>query len=281
LIVNLTTNGYQSIEGDGRIGIGLRTESKRNRCDNCGMAKDDARKHGMKKTILPLTCDSCVFVEGNYVILQIEDTGKGINSDVADRIFEPFFTTKPVGEGSGMGLAMVHGIVQSHGGGINISSELGKGTIFEVVLPAINVSEDSESLPPQTETARSNSLSILLVDDEEAIINMGRRMLSRLGHQVTAFSSSEEALKRYLESPQAFDIVVSDYNMPALNGVGLLERIREKNPKQAFVLMTGLKDRSIDSLENVTVLSKPILRKELLEALMNVHQGRKQETECN
>jgi CheY-like chemotaxis protein len=177
---------------------------------------------------------------GDYLVLSVKDTGSGMDQKVRRRIFEPFFTTKPVGEGTGLGLSVVYGIVKSHRGGITVYSEPGKGSVFKVYLPKVDtgVAERAETPKP---IPRGNE-RILLLDDEEMIVNSVLTMLQHLGYQVTALMDNREALKLFSEKPSEFDLVITDQTMPFMTGEDLgkeLMRIRSDIP---VILCTGYSD---------------------------------------
>ncbi len=181
---------------------------------------------------------------GFYLRLSVEDTGNGIPPDIIDKIFEPYFTTKATGEGTGMGLALVHGIVKSHGGEIYAESEPGKGAVFHVLLPIVE-----EEVTPTREKKRDlpkGNERILLVDDEEMAVNVVRPMLERLGYQVTAKTSSLEALQTFQYDPHAFDIVITDQTMPNMTGKELTRELTSIRPDIPIILCTGFSD-SIDA----------------------------------
>ena len=153
---------------------------------------------------------------GNYVKIIVSDTGPGIAPDIMDAIFEPYFTTKGVGEGTGMGLSLVHGIVESYGGRIIVDSELGKGTVFSIYLPITKKSEDYR--PYEKEKMPCGTERILFVDDELSIAKMGCQILERLGYKVTVRTSSVEALELFRSKPNGFDLVITDMTMPSMTG---------------------------------------------------------------
>jgi signal transduction histidine kinase/ActR/RegA family two-component response regulator len=174
---------------------------------------------------------------GPHVRLTIQDNGAGMSSDVLERMFDPFFTTKPIGEGSGMGLAVVHGIVANHGGALMVESTVGKGTKVEVYLPTIqtpawNGSGDQDLIPVGKET-------ILFVDDEETIVRLGKELLSPLGYTVEVHTSSQEALNAFRNSPQRFDLVITDQTMPGLTGEALSRELLRIRPELPIILCTG------------------------------------------
>lgn len=169
--------------------------------------------------------------------LTVRDTGCGMSAEVLDRIFEPFFTTKAVGEGTGLGLAAVHGIVRSHGGSVAVESEPGRGSAFQVFLPLASAAQ-GESRPPSGPPPRGTE-SILFVDDEEAIAELGRRSLESLGYRVVATTSSVKALDLFRREPQRFDAVVTDQAMPELTGANLARELLAMRPGLPIVLCTG------------------------------------------
>ena len=181
-------------------------------------------------------------VPGSYVRIMVSDTGSGINKDHMEKIFEPYFTTKGVGEGSGLGLSVVHGIIKSHQGDISVHSEPGKGTTFYIYLPLSEQQPLERSqkfdgvLPPGSE-------HILLVDDEKPIVKMQRQLLERLGYKVTASTSSVEALKIFRSSPYNFDLVITDMTMPDMSGDYLAKEIKKIRPDVLVILCTGYSER--------------------------------------
>ena len=177
---------------------------------------------------------------GDYVVLSVKDTGSGMDEEVRKRIFEPFFTTKPVGEGTGLGLPVVYGIVKSHRGSITVYSEPGKGSVFKVHLPKADtgVSEKAEAFKPLP----TGNERILFVDDEEMIVHSVRNMLEHLGYKVTALMDSQEALKLFSEKPSEFDLVITDQTMPFMTGVDLGKELVAIRPDIPVILCTGYSD---------------------------------------
>ena len=174
---------------------------------------------------------------GPHIRLTVQDNGTGMSPDVLERMFDPFFTTKPIGEGSGMGLAVVHGIVANHGGALMVDSIVGKGTKIEVYLPTIPTavwdgSGDQDSIPLGKET-------ILFVDDEETIVRLGKELLSPLGYTVEVHTSSPEALNAFRQNPQRYDLVITDQTMPGLTGEALSRELLRIRPELPIILCTG------------------------------------------
>ncbi len=210
---------------------------------------------------------------GAYLNITVSDTGDGMSKEVMDRVFEPFFTTKRPGEGPGMGLAVVHGIVKGLKGAITVSSEPQKGSTFTVYLPIAAgaaqraVKEESKPLPPGKER-------ILFVDDETPIIEMNIALLERLGYQVSAEESSVKALDLFAAEPDAFDLVITDQAMPELSGIELAERIRSIRSNIPIIIITGFSE-TIDAERARKMgirqfLMKPVVRSELAEAIRKV-----------
>ena len=202
---------------------------------------------------------------GSFVRLTVSDTGCGMDKETLPRIFDPFFTTKAPGEGTGMGLSTVHGIVKSHGGDISVQSEPNKGTTFHVYLPAV---ESIDKAQPETaEPVRGGTESILFVDDEEIMVELGRDTLERLGYRVTTRTSSIEALELFRSRSGEFDLVITDMTMPKMTGVDLSVELIRIRPDIPIILCTGFshvvtpeKARSMEIREFVM---KPIVGAEL------------------
>ncbi len=175
---------------------------------------------------------------GNYIRLTVSDTGHGIDQSIKERIFEPYFTTKKIGEGSGMGLSIVHGIVKSYGGEITVESETGKGTSFNIFFPKIKSNEHVEikgtSKPP------GGNENILLVDDEEdMVVRVLKKILEDLGYNVVAKYSGNQAFKVFCEDPEWFDLVITDQTMPKMTGIELSRRLLQVRPDIPIILISG------------------------------------------
>jgi len=178
---------------------------------------------------------------GRHVRFCVSDTGQGIEPATLEHIFEPFFTTKPAGEGTGLGLALVHGIVTAHGGAIAVESTPGAGTAFSIYFPVGRVA--APRTEPVSETSEPCSESVLLVDDDSEIVLLVEQMLSRLGYRVTVRTSSREALEAFRSCPEKYDIVVTDLAMPRMTGVQLSLEIKSIRPGIPVVLMTGFSEQ--------------------------------------
>jgi PAS domain S-box-containing protein len=195
---------------------------------------------------------------GPYVRLRVRDTGQGMTPDVMERIFEPFFTTKPTGEGTGLGLAVVHGIVRRHEGAITVESTPARGTTFTIHLPQVADAANAD-VPTEPQDV-GGSEHILVVDDEEVLVYLGQGMLASLGYQVTRCSGSLEALDVFQASPHHFDLVITDYTMPDMDGVALARALRQSRPDMPIILCTGFSDiHTAESAQalGITVVLKP------------------------
>ncbi|MBW1863350.1 MAG: response regulator [Deltaproteobacteria bacterium] len=178
---------------------------------------------------------------GPYIKLSISDTGDGMDQSTLERIFDPYFTTKEKGVGTGMGLAVVHGIVKSHDGAITVSSEQGRGTTFNVLFP--RVQKDIEHEAEAFEPLPSGNERILFVDDEKALADLGKQMLGRLGYKVFTRTSSIEALEAFRADPHKFDLIITDMTMPNMTGDVLAEEIMAIRPDIPIMLCTGFSER--------------------------------------
>ena len=246
IMMNLCTNAFHAMERNG----GTLTISLRNTV----LAYGDS---GLLSNMLP----------GNYLHLSIKDSGVGMAPEVQKKIFDPFFTTKEVGKGTGLGLSMVYGIIQSYGGSIHCQSSQGEGTTFDIFLPTVVESVCQEAGP--VEASPYGNEHILLVDDEDILVEMGKKMLEKLGYQVTARTKSTEALAAFLEQPDSFDMVISDQTMPDLTGVDLARQILKKRPGLPIILCTGYSSLiSAESTANLGIkgfIMKPLAKKELAD----------------
>lgn len=206
---------------------------------------------------------------GNYVRLSISDTGEGIDPKIVERIFDPFFTTKKPGEGTGMGLSVVHGIVEKLGGGVAAASEAGQGTTMHVYIPQSG--ERPEQSAMSLKGAVSTQGRVVLVDDEYALVEIGREMLEDLGFSVSAHTTSQDALEEIRNDPGGYDLVITDQTMPGLTGIKLAEHIFEISSSLPVILCTGFKEtisEKIGDLSNIKkVLGKPVMKSDLAEAV--------------
>lgn len=209
---------------------------------------------------------------GNYLQLTVKDTGEGISAHVMLRIFEPFFTTRGLGEGTGMGLAVVYGIVKGLGGTITVESEEGAGSTFCVYLP--HGEKCVEPVAPTPATIAGGTERILFVDDEELLVQVNRDILEKLGYRVTALADSTKALDIFQSNPFAFDLVITDQTMPKLNGLRFARKLLKIRKDTPIILCTGHSDTvspevARDAGVRVFIM-KPLARKELAEVIRSV-----------
>jgi PAS domain S-box-containing protein len=215
--------------------------------------------------------------DGDYMKISVRDTGKGIDPQIIDKIFDPYFTTKEVGRGSGMGLAVVHGIVKNHDGGISVDSIEGQGATFNVFFPLTEKSAEAE---PQVaaEELQLGQETILVVDDEPSIVKMTSQMLQRLGYRVEARMNPNEALEQLQSGIQRIDLVISDMTMPQMTGIQLFEQVKKIQPDMPVIICTGHSDL-IDSekakeLGIACLVMKPITKHIIAKTIREVLDGR-------
>lgn len=245
VVMNLCTNAYQAmIEADGILTIFLGR-------------RDTESENG--------SGDSPT----DYIRLSVYDTGSGMDEATLERIFDPFFTTKKVGEGTGLGLSVVHGIVKSLNGHVHVDSKLGKGTAIHIDLPRLE--DKAIHVPQPIKVTATGHEMVLLVDDEKLFLEMGKRMLERLGYQVHAVPNGQAALDLFKEDPGIFDVVVVDYIMPKMKGSDLAERLLKIRADVPIILITGFSDElSADKVRKMGVrdcLSKPVVAHQLSQAI--------------
>ena len=213
---------------------------------------------------------------GTYVRLSVQDTGVGIAEADLPRIFEPFFTTKPPGEGTGLGLSVVHGIIKDHEGAITVTSRPQIGTTFQIYLPAL-----AAAVAPETELShqlqRGRSEHILFVDDEAPMADMARRLLMQLGYRVTAFTRPEEAVSAFMAQPASFALVVTDLNMPRFSGLDLARAVHATDSATPILLVSGfLAGEQFPPPEETGIaetLAKPFTARQLSAAVRRLLDG--------
>ncbi len=252
VIMNLCTNAYHALQGTGgKIEVSLKEANL--------SYEQSMQRVGMKV--------------GRHLELIVKDNGHGMTPQVMERIFEPYYTTKEQGKGTGLGLSVIHGIIKNHGGDISVHSQPGKGATFSVYLPIID-DIDIETEPVQSANNKSGHEHILLIDDEEPIIDLERRILERLGYKITPISDSQKALEEFSAQPQGFDLVITDMTMPKITGDQLAQRLMDINPLIPVILCTGFNEAITEekalAMGIDKFVMKPIVKNDLADAVRTV-----------
>lgn len=205
---------------------------------------------------------------GPCVELTVTDTGHGIDKSIQERIFDPFFTTKQRGQGTGMGLSVVHGIVKSHGGHIQVESRLNQGTSFRIIFP-VYTGAKVEIDPPAP--IMGGSERILFIDDEKDVVDVWERILTSLGYQVTASESPRNAMDLFKQAPEKFDVIITDLDMPEINGLSLIRAFKDIRPDIRIIVHSGIKTREYEQgaadLGITCFLQKPVSIEKMTQAL--------------
>lgn len=214
-----------------------------------------------------------------YVQLWVEDSGSGIPPEIMDRIFEPFFTTKGPGKGTGLGLSTVHGIITRMKGFILLSSELGKGTRFDILLPPV-VTEAPAMVERETVQGAlaAGTGQVLYVDDEEMLVRIGQTALEKQGYRVKSFTDPLKAWEEFEKSPESFDLVIADQTMPHITGINLAEKIRKVRPEMGVILCSGYSEHLNEEYakeHNLAYIRKPMIIRELLELVDRLLKSRR------
>jgi CheY-like chemotaxis protein len=255
IVMNLCTNGYHAMRENGGVLAVKLTQ--------IGLDTNDMRVERLH------------LQPGPYVVLEISDTGVGMSRAVLERIFDPYFTTRGDSGGTGMGLAVVHGIVEKHSGHISASSEPGKGTTFRVYLPRIvgsvirHVTTEQQALPGGTER-------ILLVDDEEIVLDLEKSLLEKLGYTVTASLSPIRALQLLrAETPgDSFDLVITDMTMPKMNGAEFTKEVVKSHPALPVIICTGfselINEEQARAIGARRYVMKPFVLREIAAVLRDI-----------
>ncbi len=209
---------------------------------------------------------------GEYLKVEVSDTGPGIDPQIIDQIFDPYFTTKDVGQGSGMGLAVVHGIVKSHNGAITVASQPGKGTTFSIYFP-ISTKDPVTKIKSSDIIPRGDEL-IIFVDDEKSIATMGGKLLKKLGYEVETKTNPTEALKLFKSNPNHFDLIITDMTMPQMSGVKLSEELKSVRSDIPVIICTG-HSSLIDEEKAKTVgiegfVMKPIVLRDIAKVIRGI-----------
>jgi len=259
ILMNLCTNAYHAMrETGGIIGVSL----------------------------IPLKISTQDFIEkidlkpGSYLQLSVSDTGHGIPPAILDRIFEPYFTTKVKGEGTGMGLSVIHGIVKTMGGHISVYSELEKGTTFKVYLPVIKNSISSEDIVGDSAVMKGTE-RIMLVDDEASVRNVEKELLTSIGYHVEGFANPIEALEHFSSHPETYDLIITDMTMPKMTGDKLAQELMAVRSDIPVILCTGFSDligeESAKALGIKEFITKPIIIRSFSQKIRKILDGEKED----
>ena len=259
VIMNLFGNAVQAMNENGEVTVSLK-EVHLNRNDF---------------TQSSIMARSSLKTPGAFARFSVADTGSGIDPRIIEKIFDPFFTTKQTGKGTGMGLSVVHGVVESQGGFITVESKEGKGSTFSVFLP---ITQNEETLIIEENSLfQTGTERILFVDDEESILKIGKRVLEGLGYKVISESSSNKALETFKSNPAHFDLLITDQSMPKMSGSELIAEILKVRPDMPVILCSGYSTKvSEENYKNKSIssyLSKPYSKKLLSETVRKLLDG--------
>ncbi len=256
IAMNLITNAYHAMqENGGTLNVSLASVL---------LDADDLDSKGLN------------LGPGEYVCFTVEDSGVGITPHVMGHIFDPYFTTKKKDKGTGLGLAVVYGIVTGYGGDITVSSIPGEGSVFEVYLPKIESTGEDQS-EEEDASFLGGDERILFVDDENVVVQMAAELLGAMGYEVTVATSGEEALEGFQETPAYFDLVITDLTMPGITGIELARELMKIRPDIPLILCTGfsedISEEEVKSLGFREYIKKPILRDLLAKAIRDILDG--------
>jgi PAS domain S-box-containing protein len=270
VLINLCTNAWQAMHGQAAGSIEIRLQ-----------AHEQAA--GAVAAASPLTARDDV-PAGRYALLSVSDDGPGMNAQTCARIFEPFFTTKPVGEGTGLGLSVVHGIVQAHGATVKVQSAPGKGTTFRLYFPAVDdaVAQRAEEIEcaaadQDVRAVRDKVVQplvligegrhVLYVDDDEALVFLVQRLLERRGFRVSSYIDQRAALTALRAAPASFDLVVTDYNMPGMSGLDVAREVRAIRADLPLAVVSGFIDEELHQQSAMAGVREVIFKADLVEDL--------------
>lgn len=214
---------------------------------------------------------------GKHIKISVSDNGPGISPDILDRIFDPYFTTKDIGKGSGIGLAVVHGIVKNHHGAVTVKSCLGEGTTFDILFPLVSL--EPEAVEDSTVAVeKGKQEAVLLVDDDQMILDIMGKILKQLGYDVTGFLDPEKALEIFQEKHHEFDLVITDMTMPHMSGIELTNKILDIDPQKPIIICTGysetIQGKTAQDLKVSALLMKPVRISTLANEVRMALQGK-------
>lgn len=247
LAMNLASNAVQAMPGGGPLEISLT----------------------LRTLAAPIRTRLAEVAPGDYVVLEVKDSGEGMPAEVMDRIFEPFFTTKPAGRGTGLGLALVHSVTRDHGGAIDVASEVGSGTTFTIWLPRLHGADPVAA--PSQEGSNGRGQIILAVDDEPEMLAALEEMLANQGYEPAGYTDSQAALEAFRADPRRYEAVISDERMPGLTGTQLAVELRAIKPGVPIVIATGYGGEGFEARAQEAgvnqILRKPYRMQDVAEAL--------------
>jgi len=247
-VMNLCTNGAHAMENRGTLRVGL----------DIVEVDDLALSHGRLSA-------------GRHIRLSVKDTGAGMDAETVGRIVEPFFTTKPVGQGTGLGLSTVHGIITERGGALNVESRPGEGSTFEAWFPHAGEAAVVDAEPLSAEIPRGNGETILIVDDDAPLVPLIEEMIASLGYEPVGFNRSAQALEAFRATPDRFDLVLTDDAMPEMTGTELADALHHIRPGVPIILMTGggrpIGSDRLQAAGIREVFTKPLLSAAIAELL--------------
>jgi len=255
VVMNLCTNAVQAMQRGGDLTVVL---------ERVAVGERRLLSHG-------------TLGAGHYVRLSVSDTGSGIPPAVLERMFDPFFTTKRVGDGTGLGLALVHGIVAEFGGVVDVTTQVGMGTTFTIWLPAAG-QMPTRLAEPAGELPRGHGETVMIIDDERALVALAEETLAGLGYEPVGFDSSLAALQAFRAEPMRFDLVLTDETMPDLAGTELARELRQLRPGISIILMSGYSGTQLTERAQaagvIDVLRKPLIRRDIAEPVARALQAR-------
>ncbi len=278
VIMNLCTNAYHAMREKGGVlevslqnvsigDFGFRPSEIGSTFHGAGISEFEDKE---KQSAFRIPQSEINLDPGSYIKLTAKDTGEGMDKAVMERVFDPYFTTKEKTGGTGMGLAVVYGIVKSHGGAITVYSEPGKGSIFNVFLPRIE-SAEAVAKPEKITPLPMGKEQILFVDDEPFIVDIGKGMLEHLGYTVVTRTSSIEALEAFKAQPNKFDLVITDMTMPKMTGDELAKELMRIKPNSPIIICTGFSEKITEEKARAMgirrLIMKPIVQREMAKAI--------------
>jgi len=252
IIMNLCTNAYHAMRDSGGI-LSVSLKEADMEVDSELSAKETTKR---------------------FLVLSVSDNGIGMDAETRQKIFEPYFTTKESGDGTGLGLAVVHGIVQDHKGQIHVYSEPGQGTTFHIYLPVVEKRAKGFTLEQEALPIEGGSERIMVVDDEEAIVKLVRKVLTANGYHAITFTNGVQALQEFRKQSQAVDLLITDLTMPYMTGIELAKQVLEISPRLPIILSSGLSEtlnkEKTKAIGIKRYLEKPIDNRKLLRTVRNL-----------